>query len=342
MTSGPTGGFWTRMAPRILLLLLACSGSAFEAHEAAANGVTHHLTFVNRCKEPIWLAELGTPDVDPSQWALAPTCNAANAARVCPSGTCDQGFCSCQQDADCSFDQTVSPAPSCDHGTGRCIKSTMVAVDDTWSGRFWGRTRCTGSGGTFACETGQCGGPGNVECTISANVATLFELAGGGYDAADSFDVSLVSGYNVPIAAKAILPSSAPRWMPSFNYAANAQIVERVGKDVFLFQNIGNAGTSNDINMRPPFPAELFGSVGDGADIVWQNVNAVCEPSGCRASGIRDTTAHRFSASCPAASTSAATRPRTAAPSPAGAARTGSTTTSARTTAAPWTSSARC
>ena len=282
------GASRARTAVRILLLLLACSASFVPDREAAANGVEHHLTFVNRCKEPIWLAELGTPEVDPSQWALAPTCNQANADRLCPSGTCDDGFCSCQSDADCTFDQTVSPAPSCDLNTSRCVKSTMVSVDDTWSGRFWARTRCTGSSGTFACETGQCGGPGNVDCTVSADVATLFELSGGGYGTVDVYDVSLVSGYNVPISAKVILPPSSPRWTASTAYAQNAQIVEQAGKEVFLFQNTGLAGTSGGV--RPAFPGVLFESVDDGVSgsIVWTNVNAVCEPSGCRPGGIRE------------------------------------------------------
>lgn len=77
-----------------------------------------------------------------------------------------------------------------------------LCIPKKWQGRFWGRTGCTASGNDLTCTTGQCGVPGQVQCTVSANAVTLFEPT---FDSVqgpatiDFYDVSLVSGYNVPL-----------------------------------------------------------------------------------------------------------------------------------------------
>ncbi|XP_062117603.1 thaumatin-like protein 1b [Humulus lupulus] len=70
----------------------------------------------------------------------------------------------------------------------------------TWTGRFWGRDRCsTDASGRFMCATGDCGS-GRVECNglSGAPPATLIELTIGGDGGKDFYDVSNVDGFNVP------------------------------------------------------------------------------------------------------------------------------------------------
>ncbi|KAL2649308.1 hypothetical protein R1flu_017436 [Riccia fluitans] len=70
-----------------------------------------------------------------------------------------------------------------------------------WAGRFWGRTGCkfdaTNAG---TCETGDCGR--GLYCDGAGGIppATLAEFTLDGYGSQDFYDVSLVDGYNVPLA----------------------------------------------------------------------------------------------------------------------------------------------
>lgn len=73
-----------------------------------------------------------------------------------------------------------------------------------WSGRFWGRTGC--SFDTFgqaqgSCTTGDCGST-HVECAGSGATppSTLAEFTLGVSGGLDFYDVSLVDGYNLPMA----------------------------------------------------------------------------------------------------------------------------------------------
>src|ERR1700761_5203690 len=81
-----------------------------------------------------------------------------------------------------------------------------IYVSSNWQGRVWGRTNCTfdssgqaQGGSNSACSTGDCGGA--LSCQIAgAAPATLaeFTLAGGENQA--YYDLSLVDGYNLPMA----------------------------------------------------------------------------------------------------------------------------------------------
>ncbi|XP_022871100.1 thaumatin-like protein 1 [Olea europaea var. sylvestris] len=78
-----------------------------------------------------------------------------------------------------------------------------------WSGRFWGRTRCsfdpnTGQG---SCATGDCSS-NQVECngagaTPPATLAEFMIGSGTNSGAQDFYDVSLVDGYNLPMMVQA-------------------------------------------------------------------------------------------------------------------------------------------
>lgn len=79
--------------------------------------------------------------------------------------------------------------------------SKHQTVGPTWQGRIWGRTNCTTSGDTATCKTGDCFG--KLDCEYGgAAPATLaeFNLAGGSTGTQTFYDISLVDGYNLPIA----------------------------------------------------------------------------------------------------------------------------------------------
>jgi hypothetical protein len=70
-----------------------------------------------------------------------------------------------------------------------------------WSGRFWGRTGCQfDASGVGRCETGDCGG--RLGCTGGGKTpATLAEITfSAGPPNPDFYDISMVDGYNLPLA----------------------------------------------------------------------------------------------------------------------------------------------
>lgn len=78
-----------------------------------------------------------------------------------------------------------------------------------WSGRFWGRTGCTfdPNTGQGSCATGDCGS-NQVQCNGAGATppATLAEFTIGSSTSTstqDFYDVSLVDGYNLPMAVEA-------------------------------------------------------------------------------------------------------------------------------------------
>ncbi|GMN39262.1 hypothetical protein TIFTF001_008489 [Ficus carica] len=72
-----------------------------------------------------------------------------------------------------------------------------------WSGRFWARTGCSTSGATgkFSCATADCDS-GQVECAGAGAKppASLVELTLGANGGQDFYDVSVVDGFNLPVA----------------------------------------------------------------------------------------------------------------------------------------------
>ncbi|XP_020230924.1 G-type lectin S-receptor-like serine/threonine-protein kinase LECRK3 isoform X2 [Cajanus cajan] len=92
-----------------------------------------------------------------------------------------------------------------DNRTGfvlRTKESFTVAAPTRWTGRFWGRTLCTTdtATGKFSCITGDCGS-GEVQCNGngSSPPVTLVEFTTDS-NGMDFYDVSLVDGFNVPVA----------------------------------------------------------------------------------------------------------------------------------------------
>lgn len=89
--------------------------------------------------------------------------------------------------------------------TGFQLNSTTsfsLDVPDGWSGRFWGRSKCSNDNvsGKFTCETGECGS-GQITCNGAGAIppTTLVELTLASNRGQDFYDVSLVDGFNLPI-----------------------------------------------------------------------------------------------------------------------------------------------
>lgn len=79
-------------------------------------------------------------------------------------------------------------------------QSTSFAVSDNWTAaRVWARTNCVADpSGTLQCATGDCRGSGLTCGATGAPPATLAELTLTAHGA-DSYDISLVDGFNVPM-----------------------------------------------------------------------------------------------------------------------------------------------
>ncbi|KAI3796958.1 hypothetical protein L1987_39645 [Smallanthus sonchifolius] len=87
-------------------------------------------------------------------------------------------------------------------------ESRSFQASPGWSGRFWGRTGCTfDANGQGSCATGDCGS-NQISCNGAGATppATLAEFTIGsssGTNSQDFYDVSLVDGYNLPMAVDA-------------------------------------------------------------------------------------------------------------------------------------------
>ena len=91
------------------------------------------------------------------------------------------------------------------HGEGFTLKpgqTTFYNASVGWSGRIWGRTGCNfDKNGTGKCQTGSCGT--SLNCTGPSNPPNSIAEFTLGADA-DFYDLSLVDGYNLPIAISPI------------------------------------------------------------------------------------------------------------------------------------------
>ncbi|KAL1842775.1 hypothetical protein VTJ49DRAFT_4260 [Mycothermus thermophilus] len=105
--------------------------------------------------------------------------------------------------------------------------SKVMFVSDNWAGRIWGRTNCSfnedGTGPSTsagvngygaACLTGDCGG--RLDCQLAGQVPTTlaeFNLRGGANHDQTFYDISLVDGYNLPLAI-VYHPDANTVWIP--------------------------------------------------------------------------------------------------------------------------------
>ncbi|XVE76096.1 hypothetical protein DITRI_Ditri12bG0145700 [Diplodiscus trichospermus] len=78
--------------------------------------------------------------------------------------------------------------------------SSSINVPAPWiSGLIWARTQCSSSSGRFSCATANCGS-GQVACngTGGAPPITLAEFTLAANGGQDTYDISLVDGFNLP------------------------------------------------------------------------------------------------------------------------------------------------
>ncbi|HTT75595.1 MAG TPA: thaumatin family protein [Candidatus Binataceae bacterium] len=190
----------------IVSLLASVPASAAPIPEATPSP-SHRVLFINDCQQPLWLAETnGTSDVAPP---FAPGWDLGLAQTCTKSSQCPAAGSKCVDHA-CTCTNKGGADPACGNGStggdgfcrsdGRCATSVTIDLPANFSnGRFWGRTGCTGTGSTLTCDTGNCG-DNLADCYgNSANNATLWEQTLSSKSATDFYDVSLASGYNVPI-----------------------------------------------------------------------------------------------------------------------------------------------
>ena len=118
---------------------------------------------------------------------------------------------------------TIWPGIQTDNGTGPTTNgfalpagsSQNLTVGADWNGRVWSRTNCTfNSTGSGGCFTGDCGG--QLNCTIPGAAATLAEFNLLGWDNLSFYDISLVDGYNLPLAIL-VAPSANASSLPPAN-----------------------------------------------------------------------------------------------------------------------------
>ncbi|HUN60112.1 MAG TPA: thaumatin family protein [Candidatus Binataceae bacterium] len=207
---------WFRRWPKLIaavallvvanLILLAPAGADRLAIPDATPTPGHRVVFTNDCTQPIWLAETnGSSDLSPPfapGWdlGLAQKCSKSVPCPD-PASKCVEGACTCTNKggADSACGDGNSGFGFC-RSNGRCATSVTMNLPVNFpSGRFWGRTGCTGSGSSLTCDTGNCG-DNLADCYgNSANNATLWEQTLSPLSATDFYDVSLASGYNVSL-----------------------------------------------------------------------------------------------------------------------------------------------
>ncbi len=252
-----------------------------------AGATDHPVTFINNCKQTVWVAATSKgPDLFPgAPLALAKSCD-VNAD--CPTGsTCDGHRCTCTKPG--TADPLCQGALCMAAGAKNlCQTSKQIPVPPAFqSGRVWGRTGCKGTGATLTCLTGDC--EGKADCQgKSANRSTLWEItpadkAATGKTSADNYDASLVSGYNIPVQVVATIATDYPGWKPKATYqGGNPQsvIAAPAGGYTWLFNDVsGKQGTSGA--KMPNFPADFRGQVSDGTNVLWSNTTSVCQTSTC-------------------------------------------------------------
>jgi len=125
----------------------------------------------------------------------------------------------------------------------------------------------------------------------SANQATLFEITGGGTapnPTLDNYDVSLVSGYNIPIKVTPDIPIDTPTWHADTSYNTGADqsvITQKANGQTFLFNDIGDTPGESGLK-EPKFPSTRFATVPDG-DATWSNSGPTCAIEGCTSDLLR-------------------------------------------------------
>ena len=133
------------------------------------------------------------------------------------NGTVTHTATACSSNADCAtgeFCDTLAPVgaqpgtcgtvPTDGNGWKLGSEPLTIALPAAWRGRFFPRVNCSDATGEFHCDSGQCVDDANdfsLYCAASGvpptTVAEVALIPGEG--ATDTYDVSQVNGFNVPI-----------------------------------------------------------------------------------------------------------------------------------------------
>jgi len=227
--ASPDGGIGCSEGTHAITFVNACGYPIWLA-ELGNSGA--HCTSDSQClQDPVGLQVCNVPMCESAADCPAISCTMASDCPLASQSCSAEGHCTpaCQPDGSCACSATVGcPGGGvCDMETNTCSGglcqfatvapadwelegnggSAELCIPKGWGGRFWGRTDCMPMDGGLQCRTGQCGPPypavGELECTKSGNPPmTLFEPTFDTTQAAgilDFYDVSLVSGYNVPL-----------------------------------------------------------------------------------------------------------------------------------------------
>jgi hypothetical protein len=158
-----------------------------------------------------------------------------------------------------------------------------VNVTSDWQGRVWGRTNCTfnsnGHQTGSACSTGDCGG--TLNCLIAgAPPATLAEFTMQGSQKQTFYDLSVVDGYNLPMAIM-MLPNGNSQLQSIPGSQTNPSCVASVGDVAAQNFNPYSGGQQFlGTSSSNPLPFETQESPSDIADwCPWDlQVNAPLAP----------------------------------------------------------------
>jgi len=136
-------------------------------------------SFHNQCSETVWIGSTG---------GFTQDCNNGQ----CPAG---QGCLTIRNPPGCFWTLPTNNIPSVSPGQTIQVDLNNPAYRGVkWSGNVYGKTKCDNSG--HNCQTGDCGqclpgmGPGGP--TALAEFTLL-------YSTADTYDISLINGINLPI-----------------------------------------------------------------------------------------------------------------------------------------------
>jgi hypothetical protein len=142
------------------------------------------------------------------------------------------------------------------------LNVVKVGVNDGWTGAFWTMTYCGTDGGVFACETDPTV-QSRAELALAADPST----------GTDTYDISFVNGFNVPIG---VIPIGHPPYPANpqtdcgqsvckvdLNQGCPAELAARVEGIVLgcannLCQTLGHGNTTDPNCMYPNSDTEWF------------------------------------------------------------------------------------
>ncbi|KAG8528858.1 uncharacterized protein KY384_006547 [Bacidia gigantensis] len=153
--------------------------------------------------------------------------------------------------------------------------SRSLTVGADWQGRVWGRTNCSfnaqgtgpgnnggNNGGGRACGTGDCGGIVNCRATGETPVS-LAEFTLASPSGQTFYDISLVDGYNIPIAIVSLYPQSGNSSLQQIPPNLTNPIC--IGTSSLLGAKGSTEGSHSGTNDSFPIPLEESVSTSDVA-----------------------------------------------------------------------------